>query len=193
MSRHKTSEQCRLVTERLNQRDSYASEGEWLTAVVATATQHATLESDTLDALISRLRGHYGAEYTKIGDEHDAHTAFWKSLAEAFADQPVLRAIYADTLLISGADRATCLAEFLAAVEAAPQLFPEFAGDFYDVAKDLGRDRFLDYRLAELRFAVTDDDDDDEYVRELTRDLLTEFGTDTETIARIRAVASGSG
>ncbi len=175
----------------LKKRTEFSSDSTWLQKLADGLVSDKAIADDSLEWLEQALRGHYGAEYSKIGENHDAHVRFWGRLADSFPERPRLRAIFADTMLISGLDKRQCLGEFLSAVHLEPQLFPEFAGDFSLVARDLGGDAWLNFRLGELRFTAdtSADDWDQEETHELTRELLMEFGADVAAIARIKACA----
>jgi hypothetical protein len=179
--------QARRVESALKQRGTYADTQAWLDAVVASIGDDARLEDDSLAWLQQELRGHYGDEYLKIGEDYDAHIAFWRTLAERFPGQPKLRGLYADTLLISGRDQSLALSEFMKAVAADPTLYPEFAGDFWGPAEAAGGDRWFEFRLAELRYAAATDDP--EHAADLTTALLRDFGRSPEVAARIKACA----
>jgi hypothetical protein len=181
----RSSEQSRRVQQVLKDRRNYRDTQAWLEAVAAAFASDARIEDDTLGWLQQELRGHYGEEYLKVRDEFDPHVWFWQTMAERFPHQPLLRALFADTLLITGRDRNLALGQFMNAVAADPRLYPQFAGDFYDIAKELGGDRWLDFRLAELRYAVATNDP--EHASDLTKALLRDFGNSPEVVGRVRA------
>jgi hypothetical protein len=182
-----SSEQSRRVEKVLKERNTYRDTKAWLAAMAAAVANDPGIEEDTLSWLQQELRGHYGEEYLKIRDDYDPHVHFWQLLADRFPQQPKLRALFADTLLITGRDRDLALSQFLQAVAADPRLYPAFAGDFYDIARELGGDRWLEFRLAELCYAVAEDDP--EHAGDLTKALVQDFGDSPAILARIKACA----
>lgn len=184
------SAQRQRILDVLLNHSVYDDEGEFLAAVLAAVRVDPNLEEETLRALILHLRGHYGQEYTKIGDAMDEHLAFWKELAADFPS-PLARACYADTLLLAQREQ-DAMELFLEVFTEQPGLLVEFGGDLYEVAQSLGEPTWLRYRLACLRAALADygDTADDDYIREIYSELLEDYADDEAAMARIRPLGT---
>jgi hypothetical protein len=183
------SAQAKQVLDVLNSRQSFAAAGPWLGRVLELLPAGSQLQDDTLQALVSHLRGGYGDEYVKIGADLAAHLRFWQTLAARFPDRPRLAGIFADTLLIGGRIP-EALDRFLEAFEADPTLLYQFGGELYDHMKEAGGRRWLRYRLAIVRAALADHPRDDDYIRDQLDEIRREFANDSEALPEIRRVAA---
>lgn len=181
----KGSEQVERVRSVLLRHAAYDEESQFLRAVFEAVAGDPAIEDSTLRELVSHLRGHYGEELSRIGDDLDAHLTFWRDLAAQF-DHPLAAACHADTLLLAG-QHAEAMELFLAIFDRQPTLLFEFGGDLYDVARGLGGPCWLGYQLACLRAGLAEPPDDD-YVREMYSELLEDYAEDRDALARIREV-----
>jgi hypothetical protein len=179
------SEQVENVRSVLLRHSAYDNESQFLAAVLDALAADAQIEDETLRELIAHLRGHYGEELSRIGDDVEAHLGFWRDLAGRF-DHPLAAACHADTLLLAG-QHAEAMQLFLGIFDRQPTLLYEFGGDLYDVARDLGGAIWLGYQLACLRAGLAEPPDDD-YVREMYSELLEEYAGEPAALARVREV-----
>lgn len=182
------SEQAARVKEVLLARDGYATTREWLDRVLSLLPAGAGLEQDTLGWLEQELIGGYGWEYTKVLEEYDEHTRFWRTMAERFPERPKLRGTLADTLLRAGR-RDEALDQFVEAFRQEPTLVYEFGGELYDFMKEKGGEHWLEYRLTLVRAALASDNE--EYAKEVYRRLLDEYRDDQPALKKIHALAFG--
>jgi len=146
------------------------------------ASACARIEKDTQSALERELRGCYGAEYLKIGDDWPDHVRFWKAMAERFTDDLKVQAIYADTLLLGGSNE-EAMDAFLAVFDRDPLLVYRVGGDIGECMEQLGGERWFQYRLNLVRAARADEAE--ELLRELADELISEYKNDTNALERI--------
>jgi hypothetical protein len=178
------------ILDILLNRSVYDTEAEFLATVLSALRRDSPLEEETLRVLMTHLRGHYGQEYSKIGDAMDEHLAFWQTVADEFGT-PLARACYADTLLLARRED-EAMELFLATFADQPTLLYEFGGDLYDVARSIGEPTWLRYRLACLQAALSDyqDSTDDDYIREIYSELLEEYAGDAAAMTQIRPLGA---
>jgi len=158
-----------------------------LAALLADLPQGQPLQDETLELLEGWLRPG-GSEYCAIGEDWDAHAQFWRTLAQRFPDQPRLLGNYADTLLMMGQiDQA--LEAFLTAFERDHSLISGYGGNHLELLKARGGQFWLRYRLVELEAALVSADADEDYARDLLRDILEEHRDNAAAVAEIEAKA----
>lgn len=182
------SDQTKQVLEILNARAAYPDIGAWFDRILGAMPSGSELSPETLRALESHLRGGFGTEYLKIGNDSVEHLRFWKTLAEEFLDVPKLRAIYADTLLLGGRI-SEAMPEFLAAFAKQPTLLYEFGGELYDYMHSTGGRTWLAYKLITIRAAMADSKVNYEYIRQQLDDSRREFSDDPEAMHEIAKLA----
>jgi tetratricopeptide (TPR) repeat protein len=180
--------QVRQVLDVLNARQRYPDAHAWFEGLLALLPKGQELEEETERALESHLRGGYGAEYVKIGDDLREHLRFWKTLAERFPEKPKMLANYADTLLLAG-QIPEAMDTFLAAFQKDPVLVYKFGGELHDFMKELGGPRWLEYQLTLLRAALAEPEINRDYIRETLDSLRREFKNDPEALRRIDEIA----
>ncbi len=182
-----STQQAQQVLDILNARGSFPNARVWFDGLLDLLPKCQEFEEDTLVALESHLRGGYGSEYLKIGDDLREHLRFWKTLAERFPEKPKALGNYADTLLLAG-HIPEAMDAFLAAFEKNPVLVYKFGGELYDYMKEMGGERWLGYQLALLRAALAEPEPDRGYIGETLDSLRSEFRNDPEALRRIDAV-----
>ncbi len=196
------SEQERRVAVVLYRRSLHVSTAEFLEQLLRQLPPSEPLEPATLGRITYELRGGYGQEADRIGDElgdYDAHLSFWRQLSERFPDDPYAMACHADTLLLGGHQH-EAFELFLAAVEREPALHHEFSDDLFAVARELGDEAMFLYSVAVLEAQVTlierqeferhvDADD----VRELYSELLEEHAAYPTRLERLQEIGQKIG
>ena len=143
------------------------------------------MEPDTLAVLEWQLRGPFGDEYVAIGGEYDAHSAFWKALADRHPETPKLLGLHGDTLLLAGKMQ-EAMELFLEAFSRDSQLVYAFGGDLHDRARELGGSIWLGYRLACLRAGLQGRFMERQEVLDVLQELLAEHGDDEAATMEIR-------
>jgi hypothetical protein len=182
-----TKSQSKELLDVLQSRDGYSTTQEWLRAVLGKIGHE--LSDDDLERVVTALRGHYGAEYLKIREEYEPHVEFWRALAERVPERHELRAILADTLLLAGR-RPEATELFLDTFEQEPTLLSKFGGDLIDLVKPPGSHDWLRYQLINARAALgRDPEDEDEYARDVLRELVRLYKDDPAALKKIYSVA----
>lgn len=142
----------------------------------------AQLERDTLVWLKTVLRGHYGIEYAATELSDDEQLRFWGALADHFRENTKLGLIHADALLLAGKLQ-RALHAFNDCFEADPSTVSDVGGEVGDIMAEEGGEHYFRYRLALLRQAMKNGDDD--LVAEIEAELRAERAGDAEAIAAI--------
>lgn len=153
-------------------------------AILDLLLRDARLERDTLVWLKTVLRGHYGIEYAAADLSEDEQLRFWEALAGHFhgnADT-MLGLIHADALLLAG-ELPRALRAFNDCFEADPSTVSDVGGEVGDLMAEEGGEHYFRYRLALLRQAMKNGDDD--LVMEIEAELRAERAGDTEALAAV--------
>lgn len=188
------SEQQGRVSLALYRRSLHDTTASFLDELLEQLPPSEVLEEQTLALISAELRGHYGQESEKIGDDYTDHVAFWRRLSERFPNSAYASACYADVLLIGGAEE-LATEQFLSAVEKDPVLLYEFDEDLSRLARAAGGESWLRYQLAALQAAIeteaaATDDEPNDLVRELYGELLEEYADDEPALARVQRVGA---
>jgi hypothetical protein len=176
------SEQWKRLKPILSNRQNFAGTAEWFEAILTLLLAGTRLEEDTQSALERTLRGCYGEEYLKIGDDLPDHLRFWKAMAEEFTGNSKVQAIYADTLLLGGRHE-EAMDAFLAVFDRDPLMVYHVGGEIGEFMEQFGGERWFRYRLNLVRAARLDGDDD--IMREHADELMSEYKNDANALQRI--------
>jgi hypothetical protein len=149
----------------------------WLKRVLAALPPD--LDDDRLRAVALRVNGPLGDEQQRLEDDPPAYIDFWRSVAAALPDRPYPRAIYADTLLLTG-DTPGAVREMLAAFTADPLLIYRMSGEWRDLMERAGPREWALYRALVVQAAALDDPDNREYVNDQLGSLLADLQDDPE-------------
>lgn len=183
------------VAALLGRRSEFAGDAAFLEALAGELSTAAP-DDDLVHLVAGHLWGHCGEELDRIGPHLRAHIGFWTAVVQQTSSQ-VARACRAELLHRAG-ESEPALAEFLDALEFDPGLV-HFRTGLHQLAERRGGDAWLRHRLARIKAALaglrtapgesrppTDEDADDDLVRELYGDLLEEHRGDPDAMARIR-------
>jgi hypothetical protein len=160
----------------------------WLQQLAAALASEASLEPDTVADLVARGRPRWGVS---SADDAAAYVDFWATLS-ARHDAPALRGAFADVLYLLGPKPRVreALDVFLAAARRDPEVFIAYAGDFTDLAADLGATKELD--LVKIRFyahRVDQGQMDLSELQDAVREMLEAYPHDTALRDELRAIA----
>lgn len=151
-------------------------------AILELLSRDDRLERDTLIWLKRVLRGHYGIEYAAADLDESEQLRFWGSLASHFRGDVPLALLHADALLLAGESR-RALDVFNDCFEADPTTMFDVGGEVGEMMQEEGGQPWFRYRLAMLRNAVNDGDE--ELVSELDAELRAERAGDAAALAAI--------
>ena len=177
----------------LERRPDFADDAAFLDALAGELAP--PIDDDVVHLVAGHLWGHCGEGLDRIGPHLRAHIDFWTELARRSSSQ-LARACRAELLHRAG-ESDVALAELLDALEFDPGLV-HFRTGLHQLAEQRGGEAWLLHRLARIKAALagmrtapgegppTDEDADDDLVRELYGDLLEEHRGDPEALARIR-------
>lgn len=187
-----TTQQSDRVAALLQAKDPSDIRG-WLAKLRVVLDAEAALDPPTVDDLVDRGRPRWG---TRTPEDAASYVAFWTELARRHPVPKILGG-YADVLLLLGGRQRKheALDVYLKAAAADPDVFLKYAGDFSDVAKQLGPVTELAFELATIRFYAQLVDRDDMEVEELqqaVRELLAKYPGDQHVRQRLEDIASAS-
>ncbi|MCX5557530.1 hypothetical protein [Streptomyces sp. NBC_00038] len=158
----------------------------WLSRLLNTLSRVPS--PSLVDDLADTLRGGLGDEHRHLEDDPDAHLAFWRDVSARYPEVPRLRALYADTLLLTGHKEAA-LDEFLAAFAADPRLLYAFSGELRDFFESRGGRAWALYRVVVIKAAELDDPQTHSgYINEQREELMAVVRANPDYAAAVLAV-----
>jgi hypothetical protein len=171
---------ARILLSVLSSRRTGESGAGWLARVLDALPPDAEMDVEALGQLVHRVNGSLGDEYRHIGEDPEAYAEFWKQVAERLPSHPWARAVYADTLLITG-DATDASDSILTAFEAQPSLIYRMSGDYRDVMRRAGGKQWAAYRALAIRAAELDDPElHRDYIASEVKKLIADVGRDPE-------------
>lgn len=165
-------------------RATFAGPAPFLEALLAAAGEggaEAGLANGALARISEAVRDHYADVDLEL------HADFWGRLSRRFPASAYAAACHGDALLAAG-HQAEGLARLVEAAAADPSLTGEF-GDHDELARRLGGQAGLGYRLARLRALLEGELPGDE-VRERYSELLDEYAGDPAAGELLRPVGA---
>lgn len=177
----------------LSSRRSDEPVAEWLARLAAALPADGAIDDEVLGDVIRRVNGSLGDEQRQVEADPDAYREFWRTASERLPSHPLARAVYADTLLLTG-DTDGARREMLAAFEADPTLIYRVSGEYRDVMQRAGGRQWVSYRALAIRAAELDDPESHgDYIVEEVKDLMTDVGDDPQLRREVlRVLSQGS-
>jgi hypothetical protein len=166
---------------------------DWLRRLLDALPPDGELTDDELADVQRTVNGTLANEQPQLEQDPDAYRAFWRAAAERLPSRPYARAIYADTLLLTG-DTDGAREEMLAAWERDPRLIYRMSGEYRDVMEAAGGRDWAAYRALAIRAAeLHDPKGNEEYVRDEARALAGDLEGDPEVLREVlRLLRAGS-
>ncbi len=153
---------------------------DWLARVLDALPQDGEADDELLTQVQQFVNGPLTDEHRQLEADPQAYRRFWRQAAERLPSHPLARAIYADTLLLTG-DTDGAVEEMLAALKADPTLMYRMSGEYRDVMERAGPREWTAYRALAIRAAELDDPKgSSDYVREEVQALMDDIGDDPD-------------
>jgi hypothetical protein len=168
------------MKQALSSRQAGEPAARWLARVLDALPHDGEADDELLAQVQHRVNGALTDEHRHLEEDPDAYRGFWREAAERLPSHPLARAIYADTLLLTG-DTEGAVEEMLAAFEAEPRLIYRMSGEYRDVMERAGRSEWVRYRALTIRAAELDDPaGSSDYVHDSVRELMDDIDDDPQ-------------
>jgi hypothetical protein len=168
------------ILKALSSRQPSDSAAVWLGRILDAVPPDAEMDNELLEQIRRRVNGSLGDEQRHIEEDPEAYLTFWQQMADRLPSHPLARAVYADTLLLTG-DTDGALDEILAAFEADPTLIYRMSGEYRDLLERAGGPRWAAYRALAIRAAELDDPKlHKDYIADELEQLMAEVGHDPD-------------
>jgi hypothetical protein len=163
----------------------------WLERLLGALPSDGAIDDDTLALAAHHVNGPLTDEQRQIEQDPAAFVRFWREVANRAPSHPLARAMYADTLLLSG-DTDAAVREMLVAFKADPTLIYRVSGEYRDLMERAGAREWAAYRALAIRAAELDDPKlHAGYIREQVRDLLGDVRDDNDLRLEVARILRG--